>query len=372
MDEVHVEIGALITKIEDYISKGEKLDDSPVSALQEAQIKVGKSWSGSWIGHHSRIYYDNLEVPPPGAHFSSEWGTDNMLGNGTSGRWSEYSFDDVYNEIHRMAGNPDLSVWEDYYSEGVKLFDRTKKELEVLLTVESEATGEAFYKTLLEELSKILLLAENHFISFVRPKNFSSRDSLAISQGIMTPPHLKVMAECMSLKSPASGCSSLLIVMQKAFSYSQRQVKKMKQNSLVGTNVFIGHGRSPVWRDLKDFVKDRLGLPYDEFNRVPVAGITNIQRLTQMLESAAVAFVVMTAEDEQVDGSMEARTNVIHEVGLFQGRLGFTKAIILLEEGCQEFSNIQGLGQIRFPTGNIAAKFEEIRLVLEREGLITE
>lgn len=62
--------------------------------------------------------------------------------------------------------------------------------------------------------------------------------------------------------------------------------------------------------------------------------------------------------------------NVVHEAGLFQGRLGFTKAIVLLEEGCEEFSNIQGLGQIRFPKGNIAPAFEEIRRVLEREGLI--
>jgi hypothetical protein len=28
------------------------------------------------------------------------------------------------------------------------------------------------------------------------------------------------------------------------------------------------------------------------------------------------------------------------------------------------------LGQIRFPKGNISAKFEEIRNVLEREGII--
>jgi predicted nucleotide-binding protein len=62
--------------------------------------------------------------------------------------------------------------------------------------------------------------------------------------------------------------------------------------------------------------------------------------------------------------------NVVQEAGMFQGRLGFTRAIILLEDGCQEFSNIQGLGQIRFPRGNIRAAFEEIRQVLEREGLI--
>jgi len=89
-----------------------------------------------------------------------------------------------------------------------------------------------------------------------------------------------------------------------------------------------------------------------------------------MLDSAAIAFLVMTAEDEQADGNTRPRMNVIHEAGLFQGRLGFTKAIVLLEDGCEEFSNIQGLGQIRFPKGNIKAAFEEIRQVLEREDII--
>jgi hypothetical protein len=54
----------------------------------------------------------------------------------------------------------------------------------------------------------------------------------------------------------------------------------------------------------------------------------------------------------------------------FKAELGFGRAIILLEEGCEEFSNIHGLGQIRFPRGNISAKFEDIRSVLEREKLI--
>jgi predicted nucleotide-binding protein len=134
--------------------------------------------------------------------------------------------------------------------------------------------------------------------------------------------------------------------------------------------VFIGHGQSLLWRELKDFIQDRLNLPWDEFNRVPVAGITNIARLSQMLDASAIALLVMTGEDEQADGALRARMNVVHEAGLFQGRLGFTRAIVLLEDGCEEFSNIQGLGQIRFPKGNIKAAFDEIRQVLEREGLI--
>ncbi len=137
-----------------------------------------------------------------------------------------------------------------------------------------------------------------------------------------------------------------------------------------GRRVFIGHGGSLVWKDLKDFVQDRLKLPWEEFNRVPTAGVTTVARLSEMLDGAAIAFLVMTGEDERADGAVQARMNVVHEAGLFQGRLGFNRAIILLEQGCEEFSNIHGLGQIHFPRGNIAAAFEKIREVLEREGLL--
>jgi predicted nucleotide-binding protein len=134
--------------------------------------------------------------------------------------------------------------------------------------------------------------------------------------------------------------------------------------------VFIGHGGSPVWRELKDFLQDRLRLAWDEFNREAVAGFTTFERLDEMLTAASFAFLVMTAEDEHADASLHARENVVHEVGLFQGRLGPRKAIILLEDGCEEFSNIIGLSQIRFPRGRVSAAFEEIRCVLEREGVV--
>ena len=130
-----------------------------------------------------------------------------------------------------------------------------------------------------------------------------------------------------------------------------------------GKHIFIGHGHSPIWRELKDFINER-------FDRVSTPGLQTIERLKEMLDQACMAFLIMTAEDEQSDGKMRARENVVHEAGLFQGRLGFKKAIILLEEDCEEFSNIKGLGQIRFPKGNIKAAFEEIRQVLEREEVI--
>ena len=150
---------------------------------------------------------------------------------------------------------------------------------------------------------------------------------------------------------------------------TQQTVSKNTMNN-ENKKIFIGHGGSNIWLRLKDFIVDRLGLEYEEFNRISPAGKTTSDRLEEMLEESCMAFLIMTGEDEQTDGSLHARENVIHEAGLFQGRIGFKRAIVLLEEGCQEFSNIHGLGQIRFPQGNIRAAFEDIREVLERESIL--
>ena len=190
--------------------------------------------------------------------------------------------------------------------------------------------------------------------------------------GFQVPPHISVLAKVSGLRDPFRACEKLCKLTRRAASHLETSSKNQAQHARVGTKIFIGHGQSPLWKDIKDFIQDRLDLPWDEFNRVPVAGFTNIARLSQMLDESAIAFLIMTAEDQLSSGSLQARMNVAHEAGLFQGRLGFEKAIILLEEGCDEFSNIHGLGQIRFPKGNVSAIFEEIRRVLEREKLIEE
>jgi hypothetical protein len=136
--------------------------------------------------------------------------------------------------------------------------------------------------------------------------------------------------------------------------------------------VFIGHGRATAWKELKDFISDRLGLEWIEFNRESAAGLTTSERLESMLSTASFAFLVLTAEDEDASGRIRPRQNVIHELGLFQGKLGLRRAIVMLEEGCEVFSNIHGLTHIPFPRSNISASFEEVRRVLEREGIIPD
>ena len=120
--------------------------------------------------------------------------------------------------------------------------------------------------------------------------------------------------------------------------------------------IFIGHGRSTEWLKLRIFLSQTLNLQCDEFNIEATAGVQTANRIDAMLAAARMALLVMTAEDQHADKTLHARENVIHEVGLFQAKLGPQRAIVLLENGCSSFSNLDGLTTINFPPHDIMAR----------------
>jgi predicted nucleotide-binding protein len=342
--------------------------------LDECAATVGRAFSGSWLGYHARVYYSDLQAPPPGAHFSQEWGLMDMsfTSMGSVGDWREFQSEAILDHIRTQADNPDLAAVAAGSEHAGELFQECTSEIRSILLTENTGDHDTYLSKLLTDLEALQLFTPMEILDHWSPKGQKmTRDTIVLGQGTQIPPHMVIKAENQSIRQSFGICAAAAKITRQAASHVQRKSRQQVRDARIGTNVFIGHGRSPLWRELKDFIQGRLQLPWDEFNRVPVAGVTNQARLAEMLEAAAVAFMIMTAEDETAEGAMQARMNVIHEVGLFQGRLGFTKAIVVLEEGCAEFSNIQGLGQIRFPAGNIGACFEEIRLVLEREGLLS-
>jgi predicted nucleotide-binding protein len=131
--------------------------------------------------------------------------------------------------------------------------------------------------------------------------------------------------------------------------------------------VFLGHGGSPLWRDLRDHLQDKHGITVEAYEIGSRAGHAIRDVLESMMRRSSIAFLVLTAEDVMADGSMHARQNVVHELGLFQGALGFSRAIAVLEEGTEEFSNLHGIEQIRFASGRIRETFGEVLATIKRE-----
>lgn len=149
------------------------------------------------------------------------------------------------------------------------------------------------------------------------------------------------------------------------------KIKPSKTNKTQGEGfVFIGHGRSKLWARLQIILKDDLNLKTLTFEDETRTGGNIVNILEGFLEKASFAILIMTGEDETSDGKSRARQNVIHEAGLFQGRLGFDKVIILKQDGVEEFSNIAGLQYIPFSNDNIEQVFYELQRKFKKLGLI--
>jgi hypothetical protein len=254
----------------------------------------------------------------------------------------------------------------------MKKFEAGRREAKSIIETAKSQGPDPRLDEILKEIDGIVVFTLTTAIKVQLPRgDRMSRDTEALGGGLQGAPHQQVFARINMWRSQFGAGIELADLANATAAHLERRdrVSQAKVSAKTGGRVFIGHGHSAAWRELKDFLEGRVDLLTEEFNRVPPAGVATATRLEEMLDNSGMAFLVLTAEDEHGD-KLAARQNVIHEAGLFQGRLGFERAIILREETCEEFSNIHGLGQLPFPTGRISAVFEEVRRVLEREGMI--
>ena len=136
-------------------------------------------------------------------------------------------------------------------------------------------------------------------------------------------------------------------------------------------SIFIGHGRSKLWKEVALYLKDELHLScVNYFEKKSQAGRFIGDALRDFQNETTFAIIVMTAEDETKDNTMRTRQNVVHETGFFHGKLGFEKVAILKQDGVETFSNIDGLQYIPFSGNNINQTFTELQKMLKREGVI--
>lgn len=143
-----------------------------------------------------------------------------------------------------------------------------------------------------------------------------------------------------------------------------------KPNLVKPNKVFLGHGRSLLWHKVERYLEKDKKVPVEAWESESHTGEQVVAVLESFLITSTFAVLLVTGEDATAVGTVRARQNVIHEVGLFQGKLGFRKVALLVQEGTEDFSNIHGLQTILFPDQRIEAAFPELEKVLKREGVI--
>jgi len=220
----------------------------PLDALEKAVAEVGKAFSGSWLGYHSRVYYENLQPPPPGAQFSQEWGLmDTRISFGsTTGDWEEFRPEIVEARIEDLAGHPDLTFPREIVQRATKLFSSAKADALSILEGELAEKSDAFLEKLKHEIEDLTTVSPADVRRHVSPgaRQIISRDMTAIGQGTTVPPHIRPYSEVVSLRNAVVVCDAAADTITKAASHLERQSRRRKAAERVGTNVFIGHGRS--------------------------------------------------------------------------------------------------------------------------------
>lgn len=152
--------------------------------------------------------------------------------------------------------------------------------------------------------------------------------------------------------------------------------KQAEDNLRHRENVFIIHGRDEArWRELKEILKSEFRLNPIVLSEQPDAGCkTVIEKFEHYAQTCSYAIAVFTPDDEVTsaeDSYLQARPNVIYELGWFCGRLGRSGTMLLLKDGTSLFSDFGGIIQKRFAR-NISEKVIEIKRDLVAAGVVDE
>ena len=413
-----------------------------LSRVEKSVRRAESAWSGSWLGYHARVYYSELNEPPPDAKFSRAWGLltgEAVEGPVSTGNWCKYRPEDVIKTIWQNAQSPNLLTVRQAAQVATKVFNSAKEELRPLISdILARHAKQDILNGLATKIEDLTLFKEEDFLQKWQPKSLPpSHDEIAIAEGKKIPPHLQVKAEIWAIRHPFMLCGELAKTIRWLANLLQGQAKQdepvvspvaetapaefvaavpvisaptsttpiakvspAKPKPLAVSavpislaaaatipvpvildvpeavpvapiqGVCLGHGRSTAWKELRSQLLSEANVACEPFNHLPVAGLANVERLTALMRNARFVILVHTHEDEGESGPPIAAWNVAHVAGIFQGHIGFSKVVVLVEDGREELTLIGGLPRIRFPKGQIRQALVELRTLLEQEDIL--
>jgi hypothetical protein len=197
---IDYQLTSMQTELDDFCKRREKEVQKlkpKIKKFSDAAEAVGPSWSGSWLGHHANLYYNELRPPPPPHRFNMDWGTM----RGLSGPWLEIPFEGMV-EILEKEAKIDL---DSLFDEANQLRDEAKQihnEFLVAISVIRGLEGYEAENKLIDEIEAMSWgLTADDFAKYQMPKSHMTRDSRAVSEGLRVPPHIMVGANLLAIHS---------------------------------------------------------------------------------------------------------------------------------------------------------------------------
>lgn len=205
--------------------------------LTEATNTIAQTWSGSWMGYHSKLYYENFRKPTRQEMFDIEWGGAGM--HGIAPEWREREDCEVINHIEAYCGLKLIDLLPPI-EETIKIANELKEMISTeLILIEND---EKFSKEneIISDLEKQKWgVSEIDVILIKRPKSAMTRDSIAACQGLKTPPHIAYEAKLISNLSKIAILEEFIAKTSRLI--RQIEIKMMIKSKLTGTSSAISH-----------------------------------------------------------------------------------------------------------------------------------
>ena len=100
LKEVSVALLAKVKELQETLGPELARVEKSSIAVGLATHRVVPSWSGSWMGYHSELYYRDFAPPPLENSFSPEWGGIDGIAPG----WQKRSAHEVKDRIETLSG----------------------------------------------------------------------------------------------------------------------------------------------------------------------------------------------------------------------------------------------------------------------------
>jgi hypothetical protein len=131
--------------------------------------------------------------------------------------------------------------------------------------------------------------------------------------------------------------------------------------------VVLAHDGDPQAVAVREFSEQHCGLRTYELNSASADEPELNAVLRESLDRCNFAICLLTTRDTT---TTRADQKLVYQAGVLQGRYGFGRVALLVEEGCDTFSNVAGLIRLDFPHGRVNSTFVELERMLERENLV--
>lgn len=257
------------------------------------------------------------------------------------------------------------------FEEVISILENYKKEfMEILVNYVDTPSGALTMRYEDESMYKQKIIEIKDFFDDILGENKYSREIdktyiIGMNNYISSPSYS-------SVENVISIISAAITRIERNKNIITKQNKKINDKT-IKENVFIIHGRDEAkWRELKDILERDFNLTPIILSEKPDTGKTIIEKFEEYAKTCSCAIAIFTPDDEVVSNGekyLQARPNVIYELGWFCGHIGRDKVILLLKEGTTLFSDFGGIVQKRF-IKRVAEKANEIRKDLEQMNIL--